>query len=286
MKRDGITLFYQDLGDRDAPALVFVHGLGCDSTVWSAQAAHFAADHRVLAVDLPGFGRSDKPHDREYTLAWFARALQWVLEDARVEKPVLVGHSMGFSVVRRHVLDYPGTALALCDVDGFFFRNPVQAQLYTLWKQAVDFIQWPFVTAEARRRASLAQFIEYTFYGRTPEPLREEIRRRMRRTDEYVLQSCWRNMFASWQWTPATIEIPTFILYAKTLHSLPDAEMWFRSYFPRMVYREWDDAGHYMMLEQPERFNAELGAFVDRVENGGESALGGEYDDGTCLAEF
>lgn len=265
MQREGLTLFYQDLGDRDAPALVFVHGLGGDSTLWREQTARFAADHRVLAVDLPGFGRSDKPHDREYTLDWFARVLQWVLEDARVEKPVLVGHSMGFAVVRQYLLEHPGTAAALCDVDGFLFRNPVQAQLYTVWKQAVDFIQWPFVTAEERKRASLEQFLEYTFYGRTPEPLREEIRRHVWGTDEYVVESCWRNMFASWQWMPVSIEIPTLMLYARTLHSLPDAEMWFRSYFPRMVYREWDDTGHYMMLEQPERFNAELGAFLNCV---------------------
>ena len=167
MKRDGLTLYYQDLGERDAPALVLVHGLGCDSTIWREQLTDFSRDHRVLAVDLPGFGQSDKPHDRDYSLAWFAQTLQWVLEDAKVERPVLVGHSMGFAIVRRHCLDYPGVAAALCDVDGFCFRNPMQAQLYTVWKQIVDFIQWPFVTPEERRIASWAQFIEYTFYGKT-----------------------------------------------------------------------------------------------------------------------
>ena len=146
MKRDGLTLYYQDLGERDAPALVLVHGLGCDSTIWREQLTDFSRDHRVRAVDLPGFGQSDKPHDRDYSLAWFAQTLQWVLEDAKVERPVLVGHSMGFAIVRRHCLDYPGVAAALCDVDGFCFRNPMQAQLYTVWKQIVDFIQWPFVT--------------------------------------------------------------------------------------------------------------------------------------------
>ena len=92
MKRDGLTLYYQDLGERDAPALVLVHGLGCDSTIWREQLTDFSRDHRVLAVDLPGFGQSDKPHDRDYSLAWFAQTLQWVLEDATVERPVLVGH--------------------------------------------------------------------------------------------------------------------------------------------------------------------------------------------------
>ena len=262
MKRDGLTLYYQDLGERDAPALVLVHGLGCDSTIWREQLTDFSRDHRVLAVDLPGFGQSDKPHDRDYSLAWFAQTLQWVLEDAKVERPVLVGHSMGFAIVRRHCLDYPGVAAALCDVDGFCFRNPMQAQLYTVWKQIVDFIQWPFVTPEERRIASWAQFIEYTFYGKTPEPLREEIRRRVERTDLHVLQSCWENMFASWQGVPARSEIPACLWSALGLQSRPDAETWFRTFFPRMVYREWDDTGHYMMLERPDRFNAELRAFL------------------------
>lgn len=83
--------------DAARPAIVFIHGAGCDHTVWQLPARRFAWHGcSVLAVDLPGHGRSDGP-----TLASIPDMARWiggVLDASGVRQAALVGHSMGGSI--------------------------------------------------------------------------------------------------------------------------------------------------------------------------------------------
>ncbi len=94
LRRHGVALFYEEKGTGE-PSVLLVHGWCCDHTYFAPQLGHFAGrGHRVVAVDLRGHGRSDKPH-QEYTMQIFADDLAWVCERIGLEKPVVVGHSMG-----------------------------------------------------------------------------------------------------------------------------------------------------------------------------------------------
>ena len=72
---------------------------------------------RMLFVDLPGYGKSDKPK-MDYTMDVFAQAVDAVLRDAGVERAVLAGHSMGTPVVLQFYRLYPAKTKALVFVDG------------------------------------------------------------------------------------------------------------------------------------------------------------------------
>src|SRR3954447_15078500 len=80
--------------DRNAPLIVLIHGAGMDHSVWSLQARYLAHHGRaVLAVDLPGHGRSGGA-----ALGSIAELADWVpalLDAAGVKQAALVGHSMG-----------------------------------------------------------------------------------------------------------------------------------------------------------------------------------------------
>ena len=78
--------------------IVFLHGLGASSFSWRFLLPEFARTHRVYAPDFPGYGRSDKPRDFDYTFAGFARWLAAFLDELKIERPVLVGNSMGGDV--------------------------------------------------------------------------------------------------------------------------------------------------------------------------------------------
>src|SRR5207245_8301950 len=91
--RDGVKLFYEASGSGDPP-FVFVHGWTCNHTHFAPQIEHFAKDHRVVAVDLRGHGASGAP-TQPYTVAAFADDVVWLCDALRIERPVLVGHSMG-----------------------------------------------------------------------------------------------------------------------------------------------------------------------------------------------
>jgi pimeloyl-ACP methyl ester carboxylesterase len=96
----------------DRPAIVFVHGAQNDHSVWTAQARWFAAqDHRVLAVDLPGHGRSTGP--ALATVEQMAAWLLGLLDAAGVDRAVLAGHSMGSLIALEAAFQAPARALGL-----------------------------------------------------------------------------------------------------------------------------------------------------------------------------
>ena len=98
-KLDGAEVHYTNFGDGEF-AVVLVHGWNCDEGVWKAQVPALPAKVRVITIDLPGHGQSDKAKIA-YTMDLHARALAAVLDDAAVKSAVLVGHSNGTPVIRQ-----------------------------------------------------------------------------------------------------------------------------------------------------------------------------------------
>jgi predicted esterase len=103
-REDGVALFYEEAQGDDPPVLL-IHGIGCDHTTFAPQFEHFARiGHRVVAVDLRGHGKSDKPH-QSYTMQLFTDDLAWMCEQLGLQKPLLVNASnASTSTVRHHRL--------------------------------------------------------------------------------------------------------------------------------------------------------------------------------------
>ncbi len=129
-KLDGARVHYVSYGTGDE-ALVLIHGWTQNIDAWRDQIPEFAKHYRVIALDLPGHGKSDKPQfTREsvpkgqpgkpfvYSMDHFARAVEAVMRDAKVRRAVLAGHSMGTPVARQFYRNYPEKTLAIVIVDG------------------------------------------------------------------------------------------------------------------------------------------------------------------------
>ena len=94
---DGIELRYEVAG-AGSPAIVFVHGWSCDRTYWREQMIALAGRHTVVALDLAGHGEwgAGRP---AWTMPAFGDDVVAVVDDAGIERMVLVGHSMGGDVI-------------------------------------------------------------------------------------------------------------------------------------------------------------------------------------------
>jgi pimeloyl-ACP methyl ester carboxylesterase len=111
---DGGRIHFLDLGPRDAPALVMIHGL-------SGQLQHFtyamtdplAQDHRVIALDRPGCGYSERDTDTLAALPEQARMIWQALDKIGIKTPVLVGHSLGGAVSLAMALQRPEAVAGL-----------------------------------------------------------------------------------------------------------------------------------------------------------------------------
>jgi pimeloyl-ACP methyl ester carboxylesterase len=95
-ERDGLTLYYER--DGSGPELVFVPGCCCDHTFFEPQFDHFKRTHTVTALALRGCGRSSSPPDG-YDIPTLADDIAWFCADVGIEKPVVIGHSLGGMIV-------------------------------------------------------------------------------------------------------------------------------------------------------------------------------------------
>jgi pimeloyl-ACP methyl ester carboxylesterase len=94
---DRVPIAYEVRGSGSV-ALVFVHGWSCDRTYWGAQIEPFSREFQVVAVDLAGHGESG--HERKaWTLGAFGEDVAAVVEELGCERVVLIGHSMGGDVI-------------------------------------------------------------------------------------------------------------------------------------------------------------------------------------------
>jgi len=115
-KLNDIRVHYKSLGTGDM-ALVFVHGWTCNMNFWRYQVPAFDGKTRIILIDLPGHGESDKPKI-DYSMDLFAKSVDAVLKEAGVEKAILTGHSMGTPVIRQCYRLYPKKTAGLIVVDG------------------------------------------------------------------------------------------------------------------------------------------------------------------------
>ncbi len=102
----GVQARYWAEGSRGSP-VILIHGIGEYLEMCWPNIIHLAQQHHVFAVDLPGFGRSDKPADAPYGYPYFARFIRDFMSGLGLERASLVGHSMGGAVALQVAFTFP-----------------------------------------------------------------------------------------------------------------------------------------------------------------------------------
>ncbi|MEV0057466.1 4,5:9,10-diseco-3-hydroxy-5,9,17-trioxoandrosta-1(10),2-diene-4-oate hydrolase [Saccharopolyspora shandongensis] len=109
----GLTLHYHEAGDPSASTVVMLHGGGPGASSWSNFSRNigvFAEDFHAIAVDQPGFGRSDKPTEHGQYFTHSATALLELLDELGIERAHLLGNSLGGGTAVRFALNHPDRA--------------------------------------------------------------------------------------------------------------------------------------------------------------------------------
>lgn len=251
---EGVRIYYTDSG-AGAKTLVFVHGWACDGDFWKESRREFP-DYRVIVIDLPGHGRSDKPA-ADYTGEYFARSVHAVMQDEGIKDAVLIGHSMGAHVIQEFYHLYPEQTLGLAIVDG-----PL----------------WPIGTEEEREqriapfradyRTAAAQAVDAMLQPVLDEELKRGIRSAMLATPEHVGLSAVVEAADESTWTRDRIDVPVLAILAEARWWKPDPETALRAIAPDLDFQMWRGVSHFLMLEQPARFNQALKKFLSKHDLG------------------
>jgi len=163
---DGIAIRYHVAGKGD-PALVFVHCGGCERGFWDGQVAHFAAKHRVVALDLAGHGQSGSGR-KDWTMPAFGQDVVSVVEALGLKRVVLIGHSLGGPVVLEAARRMPSRVAGLVLVDtlvDFEQKRPTAEEM----EKVLSELQADY---RARTTAYVSQLL---FSASTPESVKARV---------------------------------------------------------------------------------------------------------------
>jgi pimeloyl-ACP methyl ester carboxylesterase len=254
---DGYRVYYRSFGFGKT-AMIFLSGWGCDTSLWANQVPALVPYSRVLLVDLPGHGGSDKP-DIAYTPELFVRAVNAVVEHARAPKAVVVGHSMGGMVAYEFARRWPEKTIALIWVDGTFsIPIDVEQQIAGLHKRAEEFRSPDY-------REKVRQFIEQHYVRETPGSVRDEVARSILSTPQHVLAGCMEGLADPRLFEHATLDIPAFAIFSSLWNPERFIDI-FKKSLPRFQYEVLTGVGHYPMLEKPDQVNAALMRFATSLQ--------------------
>jgi pimeloyl-ACP methyl ester carboxylesterase len=112
-----IYLHFYDTGEKDKTPVVLLHGLGDEADTWRHVISSVSAKHRVIAPDLPGFGRSEKGK-LKYTIPFFVDVLLELFDALSISRAVLVGHSNGALIAHTFALEHPDHVERLVLISG------------------------------------------------------------------------------------------------------------------------------------------------------------------------
>lgn len=250
-KLDATKIHYVSEG-KGKDAIVLVHGWSCNLGHWRDQVPELWKRARVIALDLPGHGMSDKP-DTTYSMDFFAAAIDAVMKDAKVERAVLVGHSMGTPVVRQFYRKYPQKTLALVIVDGGLrpFGTKEQREQFMAPLRGPNY-----------KDAGAQMFTAMT--ATLSEVDKERVKSSFLNTPQKVLVSAMESMADESLYATDKINVPVLAILAKSPFWPADTEQFLRSLAPDLDYQMWEGVSHFLFMDKPKEFNAAVIAFLDK----------------------
>ena len=128
---DGRQLNVLTAGPKNAPTIVFLHGLGGSQATWQLVLGELADRYRLVAIDLPGHGRSSAG-EADYSVAGHAAAVAAALTSMGLKGAVIVGHSLGGAVALTIAHDHAGLVSSLVLINSAGLGDGISSELTTL----------------------------------------------------------------------------------------------------------------------------------------------------------
>jgi pimeloyl-ACP methyl ester carboxylesterase len=267
--RSGIRIRAVERGDSTSPPVVLIPGWGCSVYTFNRNMPALAdAGFRVIAVDLKGHGLSDKPlAGDEYTIHSMVEHLRDILDALELDRPALVGHSLGGSLIYHFASRYPERARCLGMLSPVGLKGVPLMRLYRFLTPAaltplIRMIKPRVVVTLALMRV----------YGKRAHFTQRDV-------EEYLAPSqfpnfalAMRELLHSYDWNAADgrqlprVDLPAAGAWGSLDHMMPDDGMGiYVSLVPQVVLRAISDAGHIITEETPDEVNELLIALLRRA---------------------
>ncbi|HKT11542.1 MAG TPA: alpha/beta hydrolase [Terriglobia bacterium] len=256
---DGVQIRYESMGQGE-PTLIFVHGWCCDRTYWREQLPYFAKGHRAVAIDLAGHGESGLSR-KAWTMDAFGEDVAAVAAKLNLKQVVLIGHSMGGTVILKAAPKIRCHVIGLVAVDQFFNLGETHTQ-----REMDEFIA-PF---RVNFPEAVSNWVRTIFTPKSDPKLVEWVVAHMSsRPPEVGLGAAtevdgelafWGNIDNCLARAFQKIEAPIVFINSD---SQPTAEEINQRYPPYSNTKVVPGVGHFVMLEAPSVFNRFLESSIE-----------------------
>ena len=252
LDRGGVRLAFDDVGEGDRQ-WALIHGAYADRSAYVEQVAEFAPADRVVTLDMRGHGESDSPPG-PYGMDYWAEDVAWMIRRLEMERPILVGHSMGGLVAVEVAARYPDLAAAVITLDspslipGWNTRYPGS---YTDAMQGADF------------RETLKEFLGVAWHPVDSAERRSRAMDLVDKMPEHAIHATWG---ALREWDPIVALRACKVPFLYIDHGQPDCDLdLVREHCPHVVSGQTVGAGHWALQEVPDQVNGMLRRFVDNA---------------------
>jgi pimeloyl-ACP methyl ester carboxylesterase len=252
-----VKLYYEEQGK--GPPLLLIHGFGASTFTWRFVAPELAKTHRVIAVDLKGFGQSDKPFDDRYSVFDQAELLAQLIEEKDLRNLTLVGHSFGGGVAlllalqANQRLEGRITKLVLLDSIAYPQNIPVFFRLLDVPLVSQIGVRMVPPSMQTRVALEIAYFDDSKIDPAEVEayaaPLKTAAgKHAMIHSARQILPEDIAALSESYK----TMELPTLILWCDHDRIVPlEVGLRLRRTLPNSTLRLVEDCGHMPQEEQP-----------------------------------
>jgi len=117
LTEENLRIFFFEAGITEKPNIVMIHGLGDEADTWRHVFLPLSLNYHVVALDLPGFGRSDKPHI-SYKPKFLMEKIIHLIDQLEMKSVILMGNSLGGILSHALAIKYPERIIGLILVDG------------------------------------------------------------------------------------------------------------------------------------------------------------------------
>lgn len=249
LSKDGSSISYEIFGVGE-PTLVFVHGWSADARYWRAQVPHFSKKHRVVVLDLAGHGHSGMTRTK-YTMSAFGEDVRAVTEATGSNKVILIGHSMGGSVIAEAARLMPGRIIGLIGIDTL--ENIEYAMTPEELKKMIAPLEKDFRTGSRK-------FVEEMIYPQADPQLREWILSDVSAAPSDVALSAIKEMMTQYITGEAAkiferIRVPVITVNGDLWPVNYEANRRHMFSYDAIILKKAD---HFLMMNRPEEFNLAL----------------------------
>jgi pimeloyl-ACP methyl ester carboxylesterase len=261
---DGLRLHYLEAGEGE-PVLL-LHGWPTSAQLWRNVIGPLAQGNRVIALDLPGFGASDKPLDASYSFRFHDRAISGFLDSLGIERIGLAVHDLGGPIGLYWASEHPERLSRLALLNTIVFAKPSWAVI-----AFVAAARLPGVRSWMASPAGLAFAMRLGVHDRSrlsdeaillvQEPFADRDARKALLKAGTALAPGGMRQIEHWL---QTIQVPVRIIYGARDRILPDVAKTMKRVAELVEVERvtvLEDCGHFLQEERPEEIGRQLAAF-------------------------